>query len=183
MKKLFTVLALLASVTILTCAGCDANVRQTNENDEGAETTEWTIDYRVDEFNNSTNDKYITSSLEEVAVANATTNSTIYARLVIDKRNVGIKLWNGAALTKGVIDVENYTITVSDTNGEKHCLSGTITKGNDQIYVDSEYTEEMLRLLQQKGTIKIYLESPKYTTTAYLFSVETSDFYDLYVTL
>ena len=150
----------------------------------------WSIGYFVDEFNNPTDHKYIRCDTVQGTFSNsATTNSKLNAYLLVNKPytntdwlEVEIKLFEyGNSVVKGIFSSEEYDITILDTKKVKHYLTGKIYKGDDRIGV--EEVDEMLSILKQQGTISIYMESSKYSISTYLFSIETSNFYDLVDTL
>lgn len=150
----------------------------------------WSARYFVDEFNNPTNHKYIRCDTVQGTFSNsATTNAKLNAYILVNKPytnmdwlEVEIKLFEyGSSVVKGIYSSEQYDITVLDTNNNKHYLTGTIYKGEDRISVKE--VDEIISVLRQQGTISIYMKSSKYSISTYLFSIETSNFYDLIETL
>ena len=150
----------------------------------------WSVGYFVDEFNNPTNHKYIRCDTVQGTFSNsATTNSRLHAYILVNKQYVNmdwleveIKLYEyGSQVVKGIYSSEKYDMTVLDTKNVKHYLTGTIHKGDDRINV--EEVDEMISILKQRGTINIHMKSSKYSISTYLFSIETSNFYDLVETL
>ncbi len=141
----------------------------------------WEIGEYVDEFKQPTGNKYMVVDSVGVFSNSVTSNSTLNAAVQIDKNNIGIMLWEyGRNLVKGTFDYERYNITILDENGRKHYYTGTIYEGGSRVYFDDDDRNEVLTLMRQNDTLKIYLESTKYSISTYLFTIETKGFTETY---
>ena len=154
---------------------------------------DWEIRYYVDEFNNPTDEKYITN--KELIVGtfsnSATNNSLLYARVLIDNLDglrISIMLYEyGRNQVKASYE-KNFTITLLDTNKTKHDLRGIMYSGSDRVklyvsYGGYDYISTMFNALCGKGTISLYMVESKYVKSEYLFSLDTSNFSILYNSL
>jgi len=83
-------------------------------------------------------------------------------------------------LTGNNIIFESYTITFLDTDGIKHYIHGLIQKNGDRIEIRGDDKTELLKAFQKEGEISFFIEETNRPTTNYLFSVETSNFVDVY---
>ncbi len=173
-EKIETQKALGHTTSVGTCSRC------------GVSLGNWSVSYFVDEFNNPTNHKYIRCDTVQGTFSNsATTNSKLTAYILVYKQienmdllKVDVKLYEyGSQVVKGIYSSEKYDITVLDTKNVKHYLTGTIHQGEDRISFDE--VDEIISILKQQGTINVYMKSSKYSTSTYLFSIETSNFYDM----
>ena len=141
----------------------------------------WEVGEYVDEFKISTGDKYVITDSVGTFSNSATSGSKLNASLQIDAKNIGIMLWEyGSHLVKGVYDYENYSITILDDDGVKHYFTGTIYDGGTRVYFSSSARSEVLNLLTQNDSLKIYLKTSKYTVSTYLFTVDCNGFGTIY---
>ena len=142
----------------------------------------WVIKYYVDEFNEYTDIKYITTSSDIVGTFSnsATTNSLLKARFLIDAENVAIKLFEYGSSTVKSYYTATYKITMKDTAGTKHTIYGVMYDGGDRVNIKEEYEELVINTLKKPGTVSFYLVESKYTTSTYLFTVNTGNFSTLY---
>ena len=138
----------------------------------------------VDEFNMPTSNRYVTNDdFFYGSMSNsATSGSKLYARILADKLGVAIMLFEyGNQKVKNSRSYEDdYEITLRTSNGQKYSLTGTMYSGGDRIFIDSKYENTVLDALKSGETISFYIKFTRYTTTTYLFSVETSNFKELY---
>ena len=147
----------------------------------GENFSKWKVGEYTDEFKQPTGKKYMSVDSYGTFSNSATTNSTLYAILQIDKDNIGIMMWEyGNYLLKGTFDYENYDITILDEKGTKYYFDGIIYKSGTRVYFDDSDREAVLQLLRNNNTLKIYLKSTKYSISTYLFTVETSGFTETY---
>ena len=90
-------------------------------------------------------------------------------------------LWEyGRNLVKGIFDYEYYDITILDGSGSKYSFTGTIYQGGTRINFNNADRDTVLTLLRNNDTLKIYLESTKYSTSEYLFTVNVKGFASAY---
>lgn len=144
---------------------------------------EWEISYYVDEFNNPTSEAYIrtTGVLYGTFSNSATTDSKLYARILIDSKNTTIKLWEYCELqvkADTLVNI-NYNITILDDAGRKHYTTGTMYEGGERVYLSDN---TLINLLKSNSQLKIYIqENSEYgVNSTYLFSVVCSNFESVY---
>ena len=186
---------MLGLILVLIFASCDAPLDTSNqttagkqpnqtlpENNVDIEYNAWELGEFTDEFKKPTGEKYVVTTAYDGTFSNsATTNSDLIAAVQVTDVEIAIMLWEyGNHLVKGTFDYEDYSITVLDQDNQKHYLSGTIYQGGNRIYVDSKDRYALLQLLRQDGEISFYLESSKYSTSTYLFTIVTTGFAPLY---
>ncbi len=142
---------------------------------------DWILDYYVDEFNNPTSVSYIRrkSDCTGVFSNSATTNSTLDARILIDSQGIAIKLFEYGYNEVKAYTSTDYTITVLDSNDQKHIIYGTIYKNGDRIHLN-DWT--LIQLLIDNEEISIHIkENSKYgVNSTYLFTVNRSNFTEIY---
>lgn len=137
----------------------------------------WGIAYYVDEFNNPTNQAYMRNTEVFVGVFSnsATTNSIVYARVLIDSEDIAIRLWEyGSNAVKGYTTT-TYNIIILDDNEGKHYTTGTLYKNGDRIFLEDN---TFIALLQMNNKLKIYIEEDsKYGYNSnYIFEAENGNF-------
>lgn len=140
----------------------------------------WTVKYYVDEFNDPTSQKYITTELllNGTFSNTATTNSKLTAKILVDSVFISFILYEyGSQQVKSGISDE-YRISI------KYGYHKTTIYGNmrtDRIAAYGSADEAtLLEALTSGDTVTFYIEDTKYRTSNYLFSVESSNFKDLY---
>lgn len=141
----------------------------------------FTISYYVDEFKQPTKEGYVkTSSYINGTFSNsATTNSNLSVILAADEEYISFFLYEyGSYLVKNSSSrySEAYDIIMKTASGKKYDLTGRIYPGGDRIVVDSDYKNTVLSALKSGGTVSFYIEQSDYTTSKYLFTVNTSNF-------
>lgn len=154
---------------------------------------EWEIDYYVDEFNNPTNQKYITNKkLIAGTFSNSATNdSLLYAKILVDNNDgirVSIILYEYGKNQVKASHESTYSITLLDTNKTKHNLKGIMYDNGDRVrlYVSSGGTDYIMMFIDsmlESGTISLYMVESKYVKSEYLFNINTSNFAELYYEL
>lgn len=141
----------------------------------------WEIAFYVDEFNNPTNDAYLRNSdiIYGSFSNSATTNSTLYARILIDTEDIAIKLWEYGSNVVEAYTSTDYNITILDDSGQKHYTTGKMYKNGDRIVLE-DWT--IVNLLQKNTQLKIYIqENSKYgVNSTYLFTIENGNFNSIY---
>ncbi|MDR3930839.1 MAG: hypothetical protein Q3Y27_08215, partial [Clostridia bacterium] len=135
-----------------------------------------------DEFNNPTTEGYITTKDYVVGTFSnsATTNSELYVIWLIDKSDVAIKLVEyGRSVVKSSYSSTNYNIVMLDPDGNRVYMTGTMWKGGDRIYIDSEYESTVIEALKRNGSVSFRIdEGGKYGNSSYLFKMEDTSFFD-----
>ena len=143
--------------------------------------TNWEIGNYIDEFKQPTGKKYIINTDYGTFSNSATTDSTLFAAVQVDKDDIGIMLWEyGNNQVKGIFDYEDYSITILDDNGTKHYFTGTMYKNSTRIYFKDANETTVLNLMRNNKELMIYVKSTKYSISTYLFSIKTSGFNEMY---
>ena len=141
----------------------------------------WELGEFKDEFGQSINKKYISTTVYGTFSNSATTNSELIACVQITSDDIAILLWEyGSHLVKCSYKYDEYSITMLDTNNKKHYLSGTMYAGGNRIYIDDEDKATVINALKKSGKISFYVVYSEFITSTYLFSIETSNFQTLY---
>lgn len=144
----------------------------------------WNLHNYVDEFRNPTDEEYISTVVYGTFSNSATTDSDLKVRVLVDKDSIAFRLYEYSRIeVKCSYGRDNYTITMMDSDNQKYNITGTMYSGGDRVCVDKEYKSLVLGALRKRGTVRFYIVSAEYSTTEYLFSVNTSNFSSLYKTL
>ncbi len=145
----------------------------------------WMSHYYVDNFQQPTNEWFITN-IEYVVGSfsnSATTNSKLNVQLLIDKDDVAFMLFEyGRSQVKNSSSryYNEYDITMKDSAGKTTSLTGKIYAGGDRLIIDDKYKTTVLSALKGRGSVSFYIVRADRTTTTYLFTVECSNFAEIY---
>lgn len=196
MKKLIAIIMLLSMVFCLTACGVktdtttteSSNIETTSveQNDETAESTtsteeeNWTKEYYVDDFNEPTDEWYISSSFLGTFSNSATNNSALSGYVLVDAENVAFILYeyNRNQVKNVYSHAEAYTIVARSDKGEQ-TFNGCIYSEGDRIVVEKNSVEKMKDLLKNGGEIKFYIYETDNSVTNYLFKLQSSNLKDL----
>lgn len=151
----------------------------------------WAVDYSVDDFEQPTDEWYITTnnSVEGNFSNSATTKSRLNAQIAVDKDEetggdrVAIFLWEyGRIMVKNSSEqtVDEYNIIMRTADGSDHDLTGTMYCGGDRLFIDDSYVGDVIAALKESGTVSFRIVDANMTTSTYLFSIETSNFGSVY---
>lgn len=144
-------------------------------------TATWDLSEFVDEFDNPTGEKYLRTIATGQFSNSATTDSELIAGLIVTEDYIVIRLLEyGSYLVKCSYGHDDYDVIMLDANGYKHYLSGTMYAGTSHIGFSSNDRKKILSALKESGDISFYIEDVEYSTTNYLFTIETSNFSVLY---
>ena len=143
------------------------------------------MNYYVDDFNQPTDEKYIinVNYITGTFSNSATTNSLLNVKVLADAEDVAFFLYEyGRNPVKNPSSyyVDEYDITMKTADGTKYDLTGTLYCGGDRLYIDDKYLPTVLDALKSGDEVSFYLVHSKYTTSTYLFTVNTSNFAELY---
>ena len=139
----------------------------------------WTEKYFVDEFNDPTYKNYLTtkSRLSGTFSNTATTNSKLTAEIIVTYSYISFILYEYGSQQVKSYSNEKYNITIK-CGYSKTTIEGYLTSG--QIAVIGSDKKTLLDALASGEKVSFYIENAKYRTSNYLFSVESSNFKDLY---
>lgn len=186
MKKLLKLILLLIAILLMTnnlvaCSVADGNLNSSG-NSGNSSNDVWQINYYVDEFNNPTNDAYITNkkAFSGTFSNSATTNSKLDARILIDKNGISIKLYEYGTLEVKAYSTETYNIIFLEENGNKHNSIGIMYENGDRIKLTDNL---LMTLINSNKTIKVHIEEvPKYGgyRSTYLFDMKIDNLPSVY---
>jgi len=153
----------------------------------GQDVGEWKIAYYYDEFNQPTKDAYVTNTeyCSGTFSNSATTNSALSAMFIVDKENISIMLFEYERYqVKNAYSQwsEFYNITMKTPDGKKTKLEAEMFSGDDRMYICDwdNYKEDLLKALKSGGSVSFYIEEADSGMSTYLFSVNSSNFAELY---
>ena len=207
MKKLISLLVLL--IMMISIAGC-GNQSSTTKNEVESEATTsvvqeeeapeetvsveskeeiaeiWTKTYYVDEFDQPTDEWYVCNTTKFLGKFSnsATTDSALYADVVIDDKDIAIFLYEYArsnSVKNNMSSDEAYVIKVKAKDGTVYDMQGHINAdGGDRVFIEDAYKDQFKSLLKGNESFSVYLETNKYTMSTYLFEVTPGNFKEVY---
>ena len=147
----------------------------------------WGVDYYVDNFNQPTDEWFITNAnyyFEGTFNNSATVDSLLLVQAAYDLNNyITFFLYEyGSSLVVNSSNMyyEEYDITMRTPDGVDHPLTGKMYTGGDRIYIDDAYTDEVLTALRGEGDIMFYIVNSDRTVENYLVTIPASNFGELY---
>lgn len=145
----------------------------------------WSVNYYVDDFQQPTDEWYITAntSFSGTFSNSATTNSKLAVQVAVDAEDVAFFLYEyGRSQVKNPSSnyVDEYDITMRTADGTDHSLSGTVYCGGDRLMIEGKDMDTVLAAMKDGGTISFHIVESDRTTTSYLFSLEASNFSQVY---
>lgn len=146
----------------------------------------WTIKYYVDEFQQPTDEAYVTNAkfIQGTFSNSATTNSLLKVIIIVDNTDVGIRLLEyGNNIVKGYYD-NGHAFDISILiDGEKKEMGGKLFDGGDRVIINNLDESSFRHALATGHEIKMYLKNTTDNST-YLFTIPaTMGFKDLYESL
>lgn len=203
MKKILNVLLSVLLVAGLVACGNSNTNNQNNSSTNNSQTSNtntatptptptpepvnsdvWVVGYYVDEFNEPTDERYVTN-IENIVGKfsnSATTDSNLVVQFAIDNDYVCIFLYEyGRNLVKnnGRYDDE-FTVTLRSENGNQVELNGAIYPGGDRVIITGKDKDTFISYLSGNDDFKVLIVNDEYTTSTYLFKVSPSNFAKIY---
>ncbi len=159
-----------------------------SEEEEPVKLGRWVIDHYVDNFQQPTEKSFIanrTGPFVGKFSNSATQDSLLHVLVVVDIDDVSFALYEygGDNRVKNSSSRYNdaYNVTMRLADGTEYSMSGTMYCGGDRVYVDDAYYDTVIEAFNQPDTnVAFYIEEADRTVTNYLFTVETSNFSELY---
>lgn len=142
----------------------------------------WHAHEETDQFNDPTGEKYVMSDKFTGTFSNwLTTDSKLLASLYVTPDSVYVLLWEygNVRVTGNFFDVD-YDLIIKDQSGKKYTAEGYLEEGSNAIYVCPYKGSHFETMLNQQGTIKIFMQEYDNSSTTYLFDVDTTGFSDAY---
>ena len=200
-SKVLLVFVLLISVfTLSGCGGEDNTPSTSDDNSSNTTTTEttttatttaateskiWEKKFYVDDFEQPTDEWYIiNSTIFTGKFSNsATTDSTLYAYILVDAKDVSIMLYEyGRNQVKNASSRydEDYDITMLLDDNSRVDVKGAIYPGNDRITITSGTKQKVIDALKNNKKVVFKIVESDRTVTSYLFEAHTANFNDIY---
>lgn len=147
----------------------------------------WDIGYYVDDFNQLTDEAFITLKdyVSGTFSNSATTNAKLDADVYVDINYFTFFLYEyGKYQVKNNSsrNVDNYNITMRTADGTDYYLTGTVYCGGDRLFIDQAYMPTVIDALchEEDEFVSFYIEEADHTLSSYLFTVPTGNFAKLY---
>ncbi|HJA58140.1 MAG TPA: prepilin peptidase [Firmicutes bacterium] len=145
----------------------------------------WETRYYVDQFDQPTEDWYISCRAVGKFSNSATVDDELEAQVLADSTgDITFFLYEyGSYQVKNHSsgDWQEYVVTMRSAAGDLR-MTGAMYAGGDRIFLDAVYVPSVLEALRGEGTVMFHIVPVEayVTETEYLFSVEASNFADEY---
>lgn len=145
----------------------------------------WAMRYYVDDFDMPTDKAYIYNKnyFTGTFSNSATTDSKLYAMILVDKSDISIFLYEyGRSQVKNSSSryADGYDVIIRLSDGKKVEYEAYIYAGGDRMYFEDKDYNSIVNILKSGEEIAIYIVEQERTTTNYLFKVDTSNFADVF---
>ena len=196
-KKVLIILGILLVIaliaTIANCSGDDTDTEGStppptgNTTSNGTAST-WSVCEEKDEFGLATGKKYLTTTVNGTFSDYMSKDAKLKAEVHATADGVSIFLWeHGISQLESLSDdTVFFKITVLDPNNNKHQYEAALFDGKPYLwilpyeYLDIEPATNLLKLLEEPGTVSFYIVNKNDKDNTYSFSVKTDGFADLY---
>jgi|GEM_PF-2815012 len=141
----------------------------------------WSKDFYVDDFDEPTDEWFISRDFMGTFSNSATTDSRLTGRILIDAEDVSIFLYeyNTHQVKNSYSRSKDYGITVRLADGTTNDFSGSIYSEGDRIIIDESDVAAVKDLLLNGNTMKFYIYEKDNSVTNYLFEVSTDNLKDI----
>ena len=147
----------------------------------------WIPESYVDNFGESTDSKFVINKSYFTGKFNnsATTNSKLNVKLLIDKQNIAIVLYEyGTMLVKNSYSrSEPYTITMKTGDGTIFNIGGYMPSGADRIAINEGDKQTIINALSGIGDVSFHIVETNRKTTQYTFKGQAANFSKIYAEL
>ncbi len=206
MKKILAVvMVVIMAFALVACGGktetatgdkTTENTATTTEKASNAEDTEnneskpaeepavpetWEKSFYVDEFDEPTDEWFVSTSFSGTFSNSATNDSALTGYVLIDAENVSFLLYEyNRNQVKNIYSRDKaYTIMAKLEDGSQAEYKGSVWSEGDRVVVSNADKPRILELLKNSGKIKFYIYETENSVTNYLFSVESNNLKDL----
>lgn len=136
----------------------------------------WEIRYYVDQFDDYTDEGYVTNTnwIFGTQENSVTSGITMKMQFLIDEYDVAIKIYEyGNTLLRNNFSntLDEYQISVKDAAGKTYQLSGAIYPNSDRIFFTEADGKTLLKILAAGGTAKFVVTDTTFAQTKYKFEV------------
>ena len=179
-------LSLIALVCLLSACGGE-NSDSSSEGSTSNSTSNndvWEIKYYVDEFEQPTSERYLTTTSPLVGTFSnlATTKSELQVVPLIDDYKISFALYeNGSHRVKNIYThYLNYVMTIRTSDGKDSKYIITLAANADRFSMPlySDAYKQIMELLNGEDDFHILISDER--STSYLFTVTPGNFKDLY---
>tara|TARA_B110001450_G_C17578551_1_gene463906 strand:- start:93 stop:722 length:630 start_codon:yes stop_codon:yes gene_type:complete len=149
------------------------------DNNEVEGTGIWSIKYFVDDFGDPTDQGYIASQywkdVKGTFSNSATSNSDLNVFILIrSSSDISVQLYEYAGNNPvKAYSTDDYSISVKDSNGIKHSMTGRIFEGGDRVYFDPDsnknHISKMHNILMNQGEVSVVITKSEYGLSTYKF--------------
>ena len=150
----------------------------------------WMIKYFVDDFGDPTDQGYIGSQywkdVKGTFSNSATSNSNLNVFIMIrSSRDISVKLYEYAGNNPvKAYSTDEYSISIKDSNGIKHSLTGIIYEGGDRIYFDrgsnKNHISKMHNILMNEGEVSVVITENQYGLSTYKFKFNANGYKNVF---
>lgn len=171
MKKLMLVLLCLLTLSL----GVNCFAEATNSSD-------WKLDYYVDEFKLPTDKAYVANAkpIEGTFSNSAVDDAPLTVVVIVNQSEFSFQLYeNGRKVKNSGGSDRSYTVIMLDDARQKTPLSGIMkANGGELLNLDSADVETVRTAFAQNTALSFYIEEVHNPSTNYLFTVRTEGFTD-----
>ena len=141
----------------------------------------WTKNFYVDDFDEPTDEWYVSRSFLGTFSNSATSDSRLKGDILIDENDISIFLYEYYThqVKNPYSRSEGYIINVRLEDGTTKKFNGYIYSEGDRIYVDESDVASMKKLLMNGGEMKFYIYEKDNSVTNYLFEISSDNLKDL----
>ena len=148
----------------------------------GANFSTWSIKEYVDEFEISTGERYVSSSVKGKCSNSYIEDLPLTAELYADAHDIGFRLWEyGESPVICLYGEDTYTITALDSAGQKHYFTGYMSAGQPSIFIRYRGDRKnLLNILKESEEVRFHIAYENIIRYTYTFTVHTAGFRELY---
>ena len=195
MKKILASMLMVVMLFAITACGEKKETAVTTETTQSSENTAevktekeentipetWEKSFYVDDFNEPTDEWFISTSFMGTFSNSATTDSSLSGYVLIDEENVAFMLYeyNRNQVKNSYSRDKAYTITAKAEDGSKSEFSGSVWSEGDRVIVSNADKPAIIELMKNGGTVKFYIYETDNSVTNYLFTVKSNNLKEL----
>ena len=152
----------------------------------------WELQYFVDAFKQPTDEAYITNkrALNGTFSNSATVDSRLEVSFMVYEYDTELEIaimlmeyGRNPVVNSSNRNIVNYDILMRTSDGNTHEVTGTMYEGGDRIFIDLNHQQTVIDALSGSGEVVFRIIQSNRTTTSYLFTVESSNFANMYTEL
>ena len=138
----------------------------------------WMMGEYVDEFKEKTGKRYFTNTerIKGTFSNSATEDSKLDVELLVDLKNVSIKLYEYGRSLKKSSSSDKFSINIQDKDGGRHRFLGTIFV--DQMFLDDRQIADFHAIMKKGDPIKFLIRNDSRFVESYFFTIPEPDGYE-----